>query len=241
MLQMRYGDTHVWEIGVDEAGRGCLYGPVYAAAVVLPEGEGGPWREVKDSKLFRNNREKRRRVAEEIKRHALAWSVCRVDASTIDEVNILQATQQAMHMAIGEVQEALLLKKKKDDDDDNQTTRDMLLLIDGSYFRPMLNGTQHVTIVQGDARYVAIAAASILAKTFRDEYMMEQCAEHPEWDDRYGFRRNMGYGTQAHRDGIRVWGLLEEHRRSFAPCREVGKTVQEEKEEKEEEDKEERG
>jgi ribonuclease HII len=182
-------------IGVDEAGRGALAGPVVAAAVVLhpnhiPDG-------INDSKKLRP--ERRARLAEEIRRCAVAWSIGMRSARIIDEINILQATFEAMHEAIS------LCHSKLD-----RPTEACHLLIDGNRFRP--HAIDHTTIIGGDATSISIAAASILAKTVRDTYVSSQLhLMYPA----YGFAHHKGYGTQMHRDALLLHGPCHEHRLSF--------------------------
>jgi ribonuclease HII len=177
------------EAGCDEAGRGCLAGPVFAAAVILPGGFSHPL--LNDSKqLSLKTRELLRPVIEGA---ALAWAVARTEAAEIDEINILNASFLAMHRAISE------LKIKPD-----------FLLIDGNRFRPY-PGIVHGCEVKGDGRFMSIAAASVLAKTHRDEYMLDLHNEFPV----YGWKRNMGYPTRAHREAIRLHGDCRHHRKSF--------------------------
>lgn len=180
----------ITEAGVDEAGRGCLAGPVFAAAVILPPSFSHPF--LNDSKkLSRKQREALRPVIEE---QALAWAVGRAEVEEIDRINILQASFLAMHRAIT----GLSLPPE-------------LLLIDGNRFRPY-PGIAHHTIIGGDGLYLSIAAASVLAKTRRDEYMDGLHPIYPQ----YGWNRNMGYGTKAHRDAIVLSGPCDHHRKSFA-------------------------
>lgn len=177
------------EAGCDEAGRGCLAGPVFAAAVILPEGYTNA--QLNDSKkLSESARDALRPV---IERDALAWAVGVVDNDEIDHINILQASFLAMHRAIG----SLALKPD-------------FLLIDGNRFRPY-DGIGHQCIVKGDGKMMSIAAASILAKTHRDEFMKRIHQEFPQ----YGWDVNKGYPTRAHRDAIARYGATVYHRRSF--------------------------
>lgn len=177
------------EAGCDEAGRGCLAGPVYAAAVILPpilDFEG-----LDDSKkLSKNDRKALRPLIEE---NAIAWAVGIVDHQEIDEINILNASFLAMHRAVE------LLGKKPD-----------RLLIDGNRFKPYKKIPFHC-IVKGDGKYKSIAAASILAKTYRDDYMQEQAIKHPE----YSWHTNKGYPTKAHREAIVQYGVTPIHRMTF--------------------------
>jgi ribonuclease HII len=177
------------EAGCDEAGRGCLAGPVFAAAVILPQGFSHP--HLNDSKQMPlKHREELRQV---IEGSALAWSVAQAGPEEIDEINILNASILAMHRAISG------LKLNPD-----------MLLIDGHRFKPYAN-IPHRCEIKGDARFMSIAAASVLAKTHRDEYMAAIHQEHPY----YGWDHNMGYPTREHRDGIRKHGISPYHRKSF--------------------------
>jgi ribonuclease HII len=185
--------TGVIEAGCDEAGRGCLAGPVFAAAVILRPDFYHPL--LNDSKqVTEAHREELRHV---IECEAIAWAVASSGVELIDQINILKASFNAMHRAI-----------------DNLTTRPELLLIDGHIFPPYF-GIAHHCEVKGDGKYAAIAAASILAKTHRDEYMLRIHAAYPQ----YGWDRNKGYGTAAHLRGIRESGITEHHRTSFGPCK----------------------
>ncbi len=182
-------DQHQNVAGCDEAGRGCLAGPVYAAAVILPSDFHHP--DLTDSKkMTRRNREKLRLIIEE---SAIAWAVASVDAAGIDEVNILNASIKAMHLAISRL-----------------AVSPTLLLIDGPRFTPY-PGIPHRCEVRGDAQFLNIAAASVLAKTHRDDYMLEIHQQHPE----YGWNQNKGYPTRQHREAIRINGLTPYHRRTF--------------------------
>lgn len=188
MLKLRF-QKELIEAGCDEAGRGCLAGPVFAAAVILPKGFYHPL--LNDSKqLTAEEREKLRPV---IERRALAWAVAMVDHEEIDRINILNASFKAMHLAI-----------------DQLSTRPGLLLIDGNRFSPYF-GLLHHCVVEGDAIYASIAAASIIAKTHRDEYMQKLHCDFPH----YGWDSNKGYGTLFHREQIKVHGLSPFHRKTF--------------------------
>lgn len=207
-LSSRYiQDDMVLEIGVDEVGRGPLFGRVYAAAVILPRLDAAfPFSELKDSKRF-HSKKKIAAVAEAIKAGAVAWHVAWRDEACIDQINILQAAQEAMRECI------LALKPLSD------THR---ILVDGDYFKPVIGRTgvvPHVCIPGGDNLFCAIAAASILAKVARDAYIADMCVAHPELADRYGIHTNMGYGAKRHMDGLREYGLSPWHRRSFGICK----------------------
>jgi ribonuclease HII len=211
------------ELSIDEAGRGCLFGRVYIACVVLPKDPSAfSGKDVKDSKKF-SSKKKLNEVAAYIKEHALAWHVAHIEADVVDSINILKSVMMGMHECINET----IVKMNHI----NQTIfalSDFMAVIDGNYFNPYLafdETTQslqqlsHVTVEQGDGKYMAIAAASILAKTSRDNYVLELCAKYPILSERYGLDANMGYGTKKHMDGIREYGITQWHRKSFAPCK----------------------
>lgn len=178
------------EAGCDEAGRGCLAGSVYAAAVILPDGYDNP--SLDDSK--RLSAAKRLRLRDDIIRDARAWAVGVVTPQEIDQLNILRASILAMHRAL-----------------DQLRVRPEAVIVDGNRFRPY-HDLPYATIVKGDGKYQAIAAASILAKTFRDEYMERLAREFPQYD----WQRNKGYPTPRHREAIRQYGSTSYHRVSFA-------------------------
>lgn len=182
------------EAGCDEAGRGCLAGPVFAAAVILPPAFRHPL--LNDSKQVAEEDRNKLRII--IERKAIAWAVAMVDHEEIDRINILKASFKAMHLAIDQLQ-----------------TRPELLLIDGHIFTPYL-GIVHQCVVQGDATYTSIAAASILAKTHRDAYMRQLHDEYPH----YGWNENKGYATRHHRNSIKEHGLTPYHRKTFGICNE---------------------
>lgn len=190
-LELFYKEGMV-EAGVDEAGRGCLAGPVVAAAVILPPDFSND--RLYDSKQMTAN--DRSKLAPVIKEKAIAWSVGEATPQEVDKVNVLQATFVAMHRAIAQL---VVLPE--------------LLLIDGHLFKPY-EGIKHICIVKGDTKYTSIAAASVLAKTHRDEYMQKQAALFPE----YGWRTNKGYPTKAHKKAIIEHGLTLLHRRTFKGC-----------------------
>ena len=178
------------EAGLDEAGRGCLAGPVVAAAVILPEGFSHPW--LNDSKqMSKKHRDELRSIIEQ---EAVAWNVQFVSPLEIDELNILRASITAMQRA------TLNLRIKPSH-----------LLVDGNRFYD-LEGYAHTCMIKGDARFLNIAAASVLAKTHRDEYMLKLHENFPH----YAWDRNMGYPTKSHRAAISKYGSCEHHRRTFA-------------------------
>lgn len=181
--------TEVPEAGCDEAGRGCLAGPVFAAAVILPPDFRDPL--LNDSKQLKEK--DRYLLRDTIRRKAIAWAIGQVDAGEIDRINILQASFKAMHLALDEL-----------------TQKPGLILVDGNRFKPY-PFIPHLTIIKGDALYASIAAASILAKTYRDDYMLEKHAIYPD----YGWKQNKGYPTALHRESIRNVGLTPLHRLTF--------------------------
>ena len=185
----KYFDKNLIEAGCDEAGRGCLAGPVYAAAIILPKKFSN--KILNDSKQL--SEEQRFELRPLIEKEALAWAVGIVDHLEIDEINILNASFLAMHRAIDQ-----LLKVPE------------LLLIDGNRFKAYKK-IPHECIIGGDAKYMSIAAASILAKTYRDDHMREMAKIFPQ----YGWGSNMGYATKKHRAAIQEHGPTEIHRMSF--------------------------
>ena len=183
-----FQDTLI-EAGCDEAGRGCLAGPVFAAAVILPKNFSHDI--LTDSKKLSSKQ--RYQLRDEIKKKSIAWAVASCDNHEIDKSNILKASVRAMHRAVKQL--AVLPE---------------YLIIDGNYFIPY-NGILHRSIVKGDALYYSIAAASVLAKTHRDDYMMRLAAEYPQ----YLWEKNKGYPSQEHRNAIARYGITPHHRKSF--------------------------
>ena len=177
------------EAGCDEAGRGCLAGSVYAAAVILPDNYQNDL--LNDSKQLTEKR--RYQLREIIERDAVAWAVGIVTPEEIDKINILNASILAMHRAL-----------------DQLKVRPEAIIVDGNRFKPY-NNIPHTTIVKGDGKYLSIAAASILAKTYRDDYMNRLAEEYPQYD----WFSNKGYPTKKHRDAIRQYGITPYHRKSY--------------------------
>ena len=188
-MLLPYFNKDVIEAGCDEAGRGCLAGPVYAAAVILPKDYVNP--QLNDSKKLTERQ--RYALREVILRDAVAYAVGIVSNQEIDEINILNASFLAMHRAI-----------------DQLRVRPQHLLIDGNRFSPY-PFIPHTTIIKGDGKYMSIAAASILAKTYRDDFMNNLADEYPQ----YAWRDNKGYPTKAHRQAIARFGLTPYHRTTF--------------------------
>ena len=177
------------EAGCDEAGRGCLAGPVFAAAVILPKNYQSE--RLNDSKQL--NKTQRNALRETIETEALAWAVASVSQEEIDQINILNASILAMHRAI-----------------DQLKIEPEFLLIDGNRFKPYKK-IPHQTVVKGDGKYLSIAAASVLAKTYRDLYMSQIHKELPD----YGWLTNQGYPTKKHYEAIQKYGITPHHRKTF--------------------------
>jgi len=194
MLLNKYYEGKI-EAGCDEAGRGCLAGSVYAAAVILPEGYQNEL--LNDSKQL--SEKKRYQLREIIERDAVAWAVGIVTPENIDKINILNASILAMHRAL-----------------DQLKVRPEAIIVDGNRFKPYKDPSDgkalpSTTIVKGDGKYLAIAAASILAKTYRDDYMNELAKEYPQYD----WLSNKGYPTKKHREAIKQFGITPYHRKSY--------------------------
>jgi len=188
MLKSHYYESLI-EAGCDEAGRGCLAGSVYAAAVILPPDYQNEL--LNDSKKL--TAKKRYALREEIERDAIAWAVGIVTPEEIDKINILNASFLAMHRAL-----------------DQLKVRPEAVIVDGNRFNPYQD-LPSTTIVKGDGKYLSIAAASILAKTYRDDYMLSLAEEYPQYD----WQSNMGYPTKKHRQAIREHGITPYHRKSY--------------------------
>ena len=188
MLKSHYYEGLI-EAGCDEAGRGCLAGSVYAAAVILPSDYQNEL--LNDSKKL--TAKKRYALREEIERDAIAWAVGIVTPEEIDKINILNASFLAMHRAL-----------------DQLSVRPEAVIVDGNRFKPYQD-LPSTTIVKGDGKYLSIAAASILAKTYRDDYMLSLAEEYPQYD----WQSNMGYPTKKHRQAIREHGITPYHRKSY--------------------------
>lgn len=206
-------DADVFEIGIDEAGRGPLLGRVYSAAVILPK-DNFNFADIKDSKKF-HSKKKIEKVADYIKANALYWSVNYEDENTIDRVNILKATQWSMHKNINDILDRCFNKDDK-----------YLLLVDGNYFLPYtrivedeITKINHICIESGDNLFASIAAASILAKVERDKYIDTLCNEHPELKEKYSIHTNKGYAAEKHLNGIKKHGISVFHRKTFGICK----------------------
>jgi|UniRef100_A0A6C0CI72 ribonuclease HII len=199
------------EIGIDEAGRGPLFGRVYTAAVILPKDDTFKYEWLKDSKKF-SSQKKILEVANYIKENALDWNVTYNNEKNIDKINIRQSVLSSMHDSIRGV-----MKDKE---------KEYLLLVDGNDFKPYIRyenelfiPIDHQCIEGGDNKYCSIAAASILAKTERDKYIEKLCDENPELKEKYGIHKNKGYGTREHLMGISNHGITEWHRKTYGVCK----------------------
>jgi ribonuclease HII len=200
-------DSHV-EVGLDEAGRGCLFGRLYVGAVVFAKDEenffdhGATLKTIRDSKTI--SPRQRAILFDYIHDAALDKAVAFAESTEVDEFNVLQADLRCMHRAL-----------------DSLTIPVDRILVDGDHWKPWRNtdgrDVEAHTLVDGDATYLSIAAAGILAKVAHDEWITEVCAAHPEWNEHYGLLSNKGYGTATHMRGIQLHGVTEQHRRSFAP------------------------
>lgn len=188
MLKSCY-QSKVLEVGCDEVGRGCIAGPVVAASVIFPNDYFNE--SIKDSKTIRPK--KRIEIEKEIKKHAISWSIGEIGVVQIDEENILNASFSAMHLALHKLE-----------------VRPEFIIVDGNRFRKYEN-IDHECIIKGDSKYLSIAAASILAKNYRDELMKKFSLKYTQYD----WDKNFGYPTKSHRDGIKKYGVTDLHRKSF--------------------------
>ena len=207
MLKQYLDETKV-ELGIDEAGRGCLFGPVCVAAVIWPKqdplfNDKEP-PEIKDSKKV--SEKKRLILKDYIEQNAVAWSVQFLSHEEIDKTNILKATMMGMHRCIDDIRKQMTIDT---------------ILVDGNHFQAYtdenLDCIDHECVIGGDDKYKSIAAASILAKTHRDNYILE-LSKTNENLEKYGIPKNKGYGTKQHMDALKQLGPIEGHRRSFKPC-----------------------
>jgi ribonuclease HII len=204
---LRYLQDTAVEVGIDEAGRGALFGRMYVGAVVLPDeldtffDNGAALNEIKDSKKLTER--KRNILYDYVKECAVDYSVAWCSNEQIDTENVLQADLNTMHKAL----EGLTVPVQR-------------ILVDGDCWKPWAKQpeTEVYKIIEGDSKFLAIAAASILAKVERDNWVVSMCDEHPEWDTNYGLRSNKGYGAAKHMAGLKTHGPTPLHRMSFGPC-----------------------
>ena len=218
MLEV-FQKENTYVIGVDEVGRGPMFGRVYAAAVILPD-DSFNHELMKDSKKFTSSK-KLKEMADYIKKNCIAYSIMYQDEKSIDKHNILNATYKAMHQAIKEVMTTITTTT-------TTTTMNYLIIVDGNNFKPLtfydsetesMKEVDTICVVNGDNTYSAIAAASILAKVERDTYIQELCLEYPKLNEYYGLSKNKGYGTKQHMDAIKHYGITQWHRRTFGLCK----------------------
>lgn len=206
MLKQEFSDKYYYEIGVDEVGRGPLFGRVYASAVILPKHSPKfDYSKIKDSKKF-SSEKKRKEVSDYIKNNCVAWGIGFAREQEIDTMNIRNATHLAMHRAIDDI------IQKIDD-----LEQEIILLVDGNAFKAY-SSLPYECVIKGDTTYYCIAAASIIAKVARDTYINDLCTENPKLNI-YGLNKNKGYGTKEHRDAIDKYGITPYHRATFGICK----------------------
>jgi len=223
ILTRTFDDLNKYELSIDEAGRGCLFGRVYIACVVLPKiPEQFDGKDIKDSKKF-SSKKKLNEVANYIKENAFAWHITYLDQIEVDKLNILKAVMNGMHECIRES-----VIKINNITNIQHNIDDFTAIIDGNYFTPFRKFDEisqriiempSATVIHGDDVYMGIAAASILAKDARDTYISQLCEEYPELSTKYGLNTNMGYGTKTHLDGIREYGITHLHRKTYGICK----------------------
>ena len=202
----KYHTENILEVGIDEAGRGCLFGPVCIGAVILKDSDDPLMNEIKDSKKL--SEKKKNILFDFIKNNSIAYSVKFMNHEEIDKYNILQTTLNGMHKCLDEIDEKVNIEN---------------ILVDGNHFPPYFSAKQdkflkHNCIINGDNEYLNIAAASILAKVSRDNYIKDLCEKH-EIYNKYHLAKNKGYGTKQHLDAIKEFGITDLHRKTFAPCK----------------------
>jgi len=217
-LLPQFTEDYRYEIGMDEAGRGPLFGRLYVAATVLPKGNDFHHEWMKDSKKF-HSKTKIKDMSDYIKKNAISWSIQYIEHDVIDKINIRESVHKGMHNAIRDILNRSEIDKNN-----------CFLLIDGNHFKPYSMYDEenesifvmpHQTIEGGDNKYTNIAAASILAKVARDEYIKDLCDEHPELNEKYNLEKNQGYGTKQHLEGILEHGITQWHRKSYGRCKEA--------------------
>jgi ribonuclease HII len=225
-LATRHEDTPegVYEIALDECGRGPMFGRLYAAAVVLPLGQDrGNGSDssfahhlMRDSKKI-TSRARRAEIAQYIRSESVAYSIQYAEHDVVDKLNVLQANMQVMHACVRDVIEQM---------NNTSTNTKYTILVDGNYFKPfsVVSGEElvyvpYTTLEGGDNRYSAIAAASILAKDAHDTWIEQMCDQYPALEERYGMRSHVGYGTRRHLEGIATHGITQWHRRTFGLCK----------------------
>jgi len=223
-------DENTIEVGIDEVGRGPMFGAVCCAAVILPKDNSFQHNLMKDSKKF-HSKKKIETTSEYIKKNALEYSIAFMDEKVIDKENIKNATYLAMHKAIKELLNNIgFFENLKNKSNNKYFNKTFIILVDGNDFKPFtyLDPDEEIIkeipcqcIIGGDNKYTAIAAGSILAKVERDNYINKLCKEYPKLDEYYDLSKNKGYGTAKHIDGIRKYGITKWHRKSFGLCKEA--------------------
>lgn len=209
-------DEHMFEIGIDEAGRGPLFGRVYVAGVVLPKHMDTT--DIRDSKKL--TKPKLQTLFADIQKHAVVYHIAFIDADEIDRDNIREAVIKGMHECARECIHKLVLKNVHTNNEHHKET--FFLCVDGNDFPPYHHdGTRisYETFTGGDNRFASIAAASILAKVARDNYIRELCVSYPKLSELYGMDKHMGYGTKQHTDAIKLHGITDLHRKTFGTCK----------------------
>ena len=216
-------ETQKLEIGIDEVGRGPMFGRVYCAAVILPNNDTFKYETLKDSKKF-TSKKKITEVADYIKNNAVSWAIAYEDEKTIDNLNIRNSVHKAMHASVSKI----LKNYSNQNDIELEYSEDFYLLIDGNDFKPytylaktsnLLKQVNHVLIEGGDNKFCSIAAASILAKVERDKWISEMCKKYTKLVDYYNLEKNKGYGTAQHLDGIKKYGISPWHRTTYGCCK----------------------
>jgi ribonuclease HII len=227
-LKKYHCEKNKYEIGIDEVGRGPMFGRLYVAGVILPKDDTFMHKNMKDSKKIHSHK-KMTELSDYIKSNAVAWHIHFVESDIIDKINIRQAVLQAMK----ECAKQIMIKMGGEpfslcEQDKTIFDNKYFLIVDGNDFPPytvfnesteLIQEIPHITVEKGDNNYSAIAAASIIAKAARDQYIIDLCEEYPALKERYQLHKNMGYGTKAHMEGIKNWGISQWHRRSFGICK----------------------
>lgn len=215
-LNKYYGEAK-YEIGIDEAGRGPMFGRVYVSAVILPKDDSFDHSKMKDSKRF-HSKKKIKEVAEYIQNNALYWTVQYMEHNEIDKLNIREATIHCMHKCINDIIKQI--------NENNIDFNNYYLIVDGNDFKPYcrlvnnkLLNMKYICIEGGDNLYTSIAAASILSKVHRDDYIDEMCEKYPLLDEYYSLRTNKGYGTAKHIEGINEHSISPWHRKTYGLCK----------------------
>jgi len=230
MLEAYYNsDENNIEIGVDEVGRGPMFGSVYCAAVILPKDTSFQHNLMKDSKKF-HSKKKIETTAEYIKNNCQEYVIAFMDEKVIDKENIKKATYLAMHKAIKELLNNIGFFEKTENFNSKYSNKTFTILVDGNDFKPFtyLDSKEQIIkelpcqcIIGGDNKYTPIAGASILAKVERDNYINDLCKKYPKLDEYYDLSKNKGYGTAKHMSGIKQYGVTQWHRKSFGLCKDA--------------------